>query len=647
MTRIPFITFAMAGASFATAAASAADKPLDIQDEIIVTASRVPQNRLAVGSAVDILSESDIKTRQQAFLGDLLRDLPGLAVNQSGPAGAFTQVRLRGAEASHTLVIIDGIEAGDPFNSGEFEFAHLVSGGVSRVEVLRGPQSALWGSEAIGGVINVVTGPSTTPDGFWAEGFVEGGSFGTARGSAEAGSAGAWGTVRGSLAYSDISGISASPSGPEKDGYDNFTGSLFATFNISETLSVSLSGRHVSATAAEDAQDFTFGSPTQGLVIDSDGERKSDRWYGRAVADLSLMDGQWTHQLSANLTDTQNESFSGGAFSFGSEGQKWDFEYQTNYAFDVGDTSSHAISALIEYEDLSYENRGAGGGPENQSQTGKQTSAALEYRLGLADQVFLSGALRYDDNDRFDDEVTYRLTAAWAMPDTGFKLRGSYGTGVAQPSFFELFGFNPDFFVGNPNLQPESSEGWDVGVGYSFADGRGLASVTYFDSNLENEIFTDFGVFPFTVDNSPGTSTRDGIEFAFRVDPIDAVSLSASYTYTDAKDDTGARELRRPRHMGSLNATYRFFDDRAAVDLGLNYHGEMQDSEFIFATPETAVTLDDYVLGTVAASFDVTDRVQLIGRIENLFDEDYQDVFGFASPGIGAYAGVRIRLGQM
>jgi vitamin B12 transporter len=168
--------------------------------------------------------------------------------------------------------------------------------------------------------------------------------------------------------------------------------------------------------------------------------------------------------------------------------------------------------------------------------------------------------------------------------------------------------------------------------------------LTYFDSNLKDEIFTDFGVFPFTVDNRTGTSSRDGIEISVRVDPIDEVSLSASYSYTDAKDDSGIRELRRPRHIAILNATYRFLDDRAVIDFGVNYNGKMHDSEFIFATPETSVTLDDYILGTVAASYDLTDRVQLIGRVENLFDEEYQEVFGFASPGIGAYAGVRIRL---
>ncbi|MGY8962512.1 MAG: TonB-dependent receptor plug domain-containing protein [Rhodospirillales bacterium] len=647
MNQIFLIAAPLAWASLISIAATAADKPINIQDEIIVTASRVPQSRLSVGGAMDVLDENDIETRQQAFLSELLRDLPGLAVNRSGPAGAFTQVRLRGGEANHTLVIIDGIEAGDPFNTGEFEFAHLLSSGVSRVEVLRGPQSALWGSEAIGGVINVVTGPSADTEGLWSEAFVEGGSFGTASGSVEAGSAGLWGNVRGSLAYSNISGISASPTDPEKDGYENLTGSLFATFNLSEALSFSLSGRHVNATASEDSQDFTFGSPTQGFVIDSDGERKSDRWYGRAVADFSLKGGQWTHQLSVNLTDTKNESFLGGAFSFGSNGKKWDAEYQSNYIFETGDATSHAVSVLLEYEDLSYENRGAGGGAENQSQLGKQKSAALEYRLDMAEQVFLSGAIRYDDNYRFDDVVTFRMTAAWAVPNTGFKLRGSYGTGVSQPSFFELFGFNPDFFIGNPDLQPESSRGWDVGIDYAFADGKGLASLTYFDSNLENEIFTDFGVFPFTVDNRPGTSTRDGLELAFRVDPVEAISLSASYTYTDAKDDNGSLELRRPRYIGSLNATYRFLGSRATVDIGLNYNGKMQDSEFIFSTPDSVVNLEDYVLAVVAGSYDVTGRIQVVGRVENLFNEDYQEVFGFASPGLGAYAGFRVRLGQI
>lgn len=636
---------ALAAVLFALPVAAQTSSPV-IQDEIVVTASRVPQERLAVGSAIDVLDTQNLLDRQQPFLSDLLRDLPGLAVNQSGPAGAFTQIRLRGAEANHTLVVIDGIEAGDPFNGGEFEFAHLLSAGLARVEVLRGPQSALWGSDAIGGVINVVTGPPADFAGAWADAWAEGGSFGTARGSVQTGTSGDWGTVRGALSYTDIRGISASTTQPEKDGYDNFTGSLFADFAVSDDFTVSFATRYVSATAEEDSQDFTFGSPTQGFVIDSDGERKSERWYSRAAADLATLDSTWTHRLSAGLTDSSNDSFSGGALTFGSQGRKWDIEYQSDIVFASGDKIEHGLSTLLEYEDLTYESIQPGGGSGNQRQTGTQFSAALEYRVGFSDQVSLSAAVRHDDSNRFKNETTYRATAAWAISGTGAKLRSSFGTGVAQPTFFELFGFNPDFFQGNPDLKPEKSEGWDIGIDYGFADGMGLVSLTYFDANLKDEIASDFSVFPFTVTNRTGTSTRDGFEVSFAVDPLDEISLAASYTYTDAKDDFGVREARRPKHMGSVNVTYRMLENRATVDLGLNYNGSMTDNEFIFATPETLVTLDDYILGTVAASYRVTDQVDLTARVENLFDEDYQDVFGFASPGIGLYAGVRIRFGQ-
>ena len=639
MTRSPYIILTAAVVPFT---AFAAENPIEIQDEIIVAASRVAQDRLEVGSAVDVLNEDDIQARQRSFISDLLRDLPGLAVNRTGPAGAFTQVRLRGAEANHTLVVIDGIEVGDPFNAGEFEFAHLLSDDVSRIEVLRGPQSALWGSDAIGGVINVSTGSERDQAGPWANGFLERGSFGTVHGSARTGTSGAWGGIRGSLAYMDIRGISASPTGSERDGYDNLTANVHTDLNVTDTLSVALSARHVNATVDQDAQDFDFLSPTEGLVIDSDGFRKSSRWYGRAAAELSLMDGQWTHQFSTGLTDSSNDEFSGGEFSFGSDGQKWDVEYQSDYSFSTGVSATHAVSALLEYEGLTYENFSAGGGPENQKQSGHQWSGALQYRLGMSDQVFLGAAVRFDDHQRFDNETTYRLTVAWAVPEAGLKLRGSYGAGAAQPSFFELFGFNPNFFIGNPNLKPETSEGWDAGVDYAFENGQGLASLTYFDSNLKSEIFTDFTVFPFTVTNRGGTSTRDGVEASLRYLPLDSVQLSASYTYTDAKDDNGSRELRRPRHTGSVNATYRFLEGRATIDFGLNYNGTMHDSEFILATPETVVTLDDYILGTVAASYALSHSVELIGRVENLFDENYQDVFGFASPGIGFYLGVRV-----
>ncbi|MFL2769766.1 MAG: TonB-dependent receptor plug domain-containing protein [Rhodospirillaceae bacterium] len=624
--------------------AVARDQSIKIQDEVIVTASRVSQSRLEIGSTVDVLSEGDIRVRQKSFVSDLLRDIPGIAVNRAGPAGALTQVRLRGAEANHTLVVIDGIEVGDPFNAGEFEFAHLMSNDISRIEVLRGPQSALWGSDAIGGVINVLTGTRGSREGIWSEGFVEGGSFGTMRGNVGAGAKGTKVSVRGSAAYSDIQGISASPTGLERDGYENLTTSLHANLEMSEALTVSLVARHVNATADQDAQDFDFSSPTQGFVIDSDSQRESVRWYGQASAVGTLLEGRWNHNITAGLTDTENQSFSGNEFTFGSKGRKWDIEYGTDYSFQLNDFTTHSISALMEYEDLVYENISSGNGPENQKRSSHQWSGALQYRLGISEQVFLGASLRFDGHQRFENETTYRLTAAWHIPSTGWKVRSSYGLGVAQPSFFELFGFNPNFFVGNPGLKPEKSEGWDAGLDYVFAKGWGLAALTYFNSDLKDEIFTNFGVFPFTVDNRNGTSKRSGLEASVQLKPRDRIEIAASYSYTNARDDVGARELRRPKHLGSVNATYQLMQERLAINMGLNYNGAMQDSEFIFSTPASTVRLDGYLLANVAMTFDVNDQVQLIGKVENAFDKKYQDVFGFASPGFGTYVGIRVSL---
>jgi len=302
------------------------------------------------------------------------------------------------------------------------------------------------------------------------------------------------------------------------------------------------------------------------------------------------------------------------------------------------------MSALMEYEDLVYENVSSGNGPENQKQSSHQWSGALQYRLGISEQFFVGTSLRFDNHQRFENDTTYQLTAAWHMPNTGLKVRSSYGVGVAQPSFFELFGFNPNFFVGNPGLKPEKSEGWDAGLDYTFARGRGFAALTYFDSNLENEIYTNFLVFPFTVANREGNSERSGLEASVQLKPGDRFEITASYTYTNAKDDVGTNELRRPRHLASMNATYEFLQERLAIDLGLNYNGAMQDSEFIFSTPASTVRLDGYLLANIAASFDLDKQVQLIGRVENAFDKKYQDVFGFASPGFGTYVGIRVSL---
>ena len=613
-------------------------------EEIVVTASRTNQPLKSVGSAIDVFTAEDIAARPRFVVSDLLRQLPGVAVNRTGQLGAQTQVRLRGAEANHTLVLINGIEVGDPFTVGEFDFANLLTEDVERIEVLRGPQSALYGAQAIGGVINIITTQGQDAPVYKAA--AQGGSFGTYTVSAAANGGGHGYGFAGSVAYLDSVGVSQAIGGAEQDGHHNLTLNTSGRADLSDLVAVSLALRYVDAFVESDNQDFAFGSPTRGLVIDSDDTRKSKTFYGKTTGRLMLFDGAWEHIVAAALTDVTSNHFTRGAFSFGSYGQKIDLSYQTNFSIAPEDSLlGHTLTGYVQLKDETFENKSGSPGPQNQRKSTQDMGYVAEYRLDIAGQVFLSGALRYDDNDLFKNETTYRASVAWQVLVTGLKVRASYGTGVAKPGFFELFGFDPSSFIGNPSLNPERSEGWNVGADFVFDDNRASLSLTYFSADLTDEIFTDFGVFPFTVRNQVGKSTREGIEVSARYAPTGNLNFAASYTYTLAKDDAGMPEVRRPKHVASASGFYRFMGGRASVGLSLDYNGKSQDVVFTPTIPSGVTTLDDYVLVTASASYDVSERVQLFGRIENLLNEHYQEVFSYNTMGIGAYAGLRVRLG--
>ena len=614
-------------------------------DEIIVTASRIPQKFYTVGGSLSVLDAELIDSKNNIFLSDAIKSIPGLSVSTSGPSGSLTQIRMRGAESNHTLVILDGVEVGDPFNAGEFEFSSLLSADISRVEVLRGPQSSLWGSEALGGVVNISTRPRGDLTGYWGSLSSEVGSFGTTLIDIKGGHANGFGEVYGSIGFADIVGISASPTGEENDGYENLTMSLSSNLEWDEDLSLELTIRHVNSSVEQDSQDFNFGSITQGQVIDADSVRDSNYWYGKLTGKLSTFDNRWNHQIGIGFTDSQSDSFTDKLFSFGSEGQKRDIEYSGNFIAKNTNNFSYNISTLIEYEKLEYENILAIAGPGNQLKRNSQLSYALENRISFDEQLFVALSVRYDDNQLFRNSFTYRGTVAWFLPNQNLKLRSSYGTGVAQPGFYELYGFNPSSFVGNPDLRAERSVSWEVGFDFSFNDDLGLLSMTYFNANLEDEIFTKFTVFPFTTANRSETSTRNGIELSLQYSPVERVTGALSYTYTDAKDGIGFREVRRPRHIANLSISSNFFDDRLKAHIDMNYNGKFLDNEFVFSTPETVSPLSDYVLLSLSSSFAITDYIDFVGRIENALDQKYENVLGFASPGVGVYFGLSFDFG--
>ena len=615
--------------------------------DILVTASRTPLSSQQTGSSFTIINADQIAQRQAVHVSDLLRSIPGIAVSRSGGIGAQTSIRLRGAEADQTLVLIDGIEANDPATGSGFDFAHMLTSDIERIEIIRGPQSSLWGSDAMAGVINIIT--KTAGEGSTLTGLLEGGSFSTAHGAVGVSERGANHhiAINGNFVRSD--GTNVAEQGDEDDAYKNATLNLKAGINPLNNLDLSFVARHTTADKEFDPAPFPAFLPADG-----DRESKSKQTYAMARAKLDLYDGIWQHIASIAFTDTDNDNFADGLETNSTQGEKLKFGYQTSVFIDTPTfaDASHTFTLAIESEREEIIQTGTASffGDPNQQQHFTNNGYVFEYRLGLWEQLFASTSVRYDDNDVFDNTTTYRGSLAYQIPNTGTTLRGSYGTAVKNPSFTDRFGFTPDTFLGNPNLDPEKSKGWEIGVDQRLLNDRITISATLFRERLEDEIngFSfDAGLGGFTAVNIDGKSEREGVELAVIAEVTNSLAINASYTYVDSTQDDGTgiqiREIRRPEHVASLNTNYRFMDNKANINLGIDYTGEQNDSDFS-TFPSTLVTLDNYVLVNLAGEYSISKTFSLFGRIESLLDEDYRDVFGFDTPGIAGYAGIKVNL---
>lgn len=614
--------------------AVSAEAKTAILPDTVVTATFVPTTVEAVGSAVTVITGEQITKSQKRVVSEILREVPGLAVNRSGTVGSLTQIRIRGAEGNHTLVLIDGIEVNDPSGGSEFDFGTLRAADIERIEVLRGPQSALYGSDAIGGVVSIITkrgaGPAT------AHLDLEGGSFQTGQVStAVRGGDDRFHYSIGASGYT-TEGISVGPNSEgnrEADGNDSRTVNIKFGITPIDNMSIDFIGRYVNNTTETDSQPAVAGIIR---TVDSDSETRTIQRTGGARLTYSLFDGGWEQIVGVSGHEELADSTTNDVTTFEADGEKIRFHYQTDILFDTPSVADgeHGLTFLAEHEEESQFTLSAFGGTDRDI---TNLGYVGEYRAGLWDQLFLTLAGRYDDNDIFRNATTYRLTAAYHQQEFGTRLHGSYGTGVKNPTLFELFGSSANF-TGNPNLSPESSKGWDSGVEQRLFADRLTLDATYFNNRITDLIQGSGN----TSSNLNGTSKVQGLELTLDAEIAHGLTLAGQYTYTDAKDANGTELVRRPRHMASLNVNYGFLKERANVNLGIDFNGAQKDIQFsnFFATRNT-ITLDNFVLLNVAGSYKITENLKLTARIENLLDQDYQEVFGFDAPGIGGYFGVR------
>lgn len=637
-----------AGALIAALSAANAQPTTLLPELLVFSPSLVPIESSKSGSAVTAVTGEEIRASGFSQLSDVVRTFPGVHVNQSGPRGSLTQFRVRGAEANHLLVNIDGVAA-NAVGDGEFNFADIPMEDIERVELLRGPQSGLYGANAHSGVLTIITksGRGLTKPEFNAR--FEGGTQRSAEASATF--RGAVGPVYGSLTavHGTTNGFNVARDGNERDGAKRTVVTAKAGVDLSPNVNVEGFLRHTRRLSAYDPQDPNFLNT--GLVEDAPGYFVPlEQSQARVEGTVKLFDDRWIQSVkwtgSRTLTDNL-ESFALGSSTLGTANT---VAYKSSLLLDSAALGGekHRITGFVEnrQEQFSFFSNFLFGTDLDAARNGyKRTSTGVggEYVIDLLRTgTTISAAIRQDFNEPFKDELTWRLTLSQKFLPIDGRLHASVGRGVTNPSFIEQYGFISSSFVPNTNLVPESSIGWDAGWEQTFWNGRVVVDVTYFNSRLENEIVSvSLPSFRSSVRNLDGTSTRQGVETTGKFRPVDWLILTGTYTYTDSRDDKGAEEIRRPPHAASGSATVLFHEGRGKATLNVIYNGRMKDTIFTF--PSSTTTLAAYTLVGGQISYDVTPWSTIYVRGENVFDQRYEEVYSFRSPGAAVYAGIKVR----
>ncbi|MPZ56424.1 MAG: TonB-dependent receptor plug domain-containing protein [Rhizobiales bacterium] len=618
--------------------------------EIIIYANQFPTEASRVGASATVLMGETMRSKGFSTVAEALRTVPGLSVNQSGGPGALTQARIRGSESNHVLVLIDDVPVND-FANGDFNFADFSLEDVERVEVIRGPQSGIYGANAHSGIISIVTRTGRGLARPQADFRVEGGSRQTAAASGSV--RGAAGPFYGafSFAHNTTDGHNISRFGSERDGSHATTTTAKVGVELTPAANIEAAFRRAARFTHFDSQPF-FG-PFEGLTFDSVYDfNRTENLLGRIAATWSLFDGALVQKLSASrYEERRNDDDVVNGF-FRSKGQRDDFAYKATlkHNTDIVGGEQHTLALAVDrqHERLTIDSASfvfdpSAGAFWAAGAERTRTGLAGEYGVNLPFGLTLTGAVRHDWNSGFADATTWRATASQRFPSTRTRLHGSVGTGITNPNFIEQFGFFVGTFIGNPALRPERSIGWDFGVEQSFWGGRLITDVTYFGADFEDKITfgTAGGGFIATPINVPGVSPRRGVEVSARVTPVNWFTLTAAYTYTDARLADGTREIRRPEHAASGSATVRFLGGRGRATVNVVYNGKMADSWFRF--PITPVELEAYTTVGGIIEYDVAPYATAFVRAENVFNARYEEVFSYRAPGSIVLVGLKLR----
>ncbi|HSR01025.1 MAG TPA: TonB-dependent receptor [Sphingomicrobium sp.] len=606
--------------------------PIDT-GQIVITASRAPESEDQTPASVSVIDDEEISRLDEPLVASLLRLTPSAAVTSIGPAGSLTEVRIRGSEANHSLLFVDGIKINDPASGDAPRFELLNADLASRVEVVRGPQSALWGSDAIGGVIAV----NGLDDAKGYSASAEGGSFGTVRANASAALGAKDAALSGAVGWQRATGIdSFGAPGGDKDGYHNLSGRLRGTLSLGRNVRIGGAGLVLTGASQFDGYD-----PLTFVHTDTRDNSRNRLAAGRLWAEFGTGSSAWSGRVSGSLLGSENRNYLAKDPLNRTSGTRRTLDAQVERRLSTGGVQHQLILAAEAEHETFHARDTIYGGLSDQDRTREHQAVTAEWRASTSR---LTGdlALRRDIFNRFKNATTLRASVL-ARIGHGFALAGSYAEGISQPTFFDLYGFFPGNFMGNPSLKPESSRGMEASLRYR--SGPFTASLTGYRQRLHDEIVdvSDPATFLQTAVNRAGTSHRSGIEAEAGWHVADKLRLTANYAYLHATEPDAISghqiaELRRPKHSGSIAADGAI--GRWTYGASISYVGMHLDRSDNF--PFGLVQLNSYWISGARISYSIRPGVEIYARGSNLFNARYSDSAGYHTEGFGLYAGLRL-----
>jgi vitamin B12 transporter len=648
--KYPCVGFACAFALCASVRAveteALAESPLDSLDEVVVVANRAPEPVSKIGNSVTVLTEAAIAESQAVVVSDLLAQTPGISYSRTGGVGQPTSVFIRGADGDHTVVLIDGVQINDPSTpAGGFDFASLLSGNISRIEILRGAQSTLYGSQAIGGVIDITTADPTDEKrgGLTAEG----GSHDTGYVSGNVGGKGEQLQWRLAASWYGTSGIDSfderyGGTRPNASQIGGASGQL--RYDLTPDLQIDLRGYYSQART-----DFA-GYDTPTFTLGDDGEYgKTSQVLGYAGLTQRSADRTFTNRLAFQYTNTETRNYDPQApVSYGSSttetfygiGRNEREEYQGTWT--VNPKLQAVFGAQHEHSTINTDSPAFDVTPMPIRNDATIDSGYVQVQGAVIDGLTLTGGGRYDHHNVYGGHSTGQAAAAWVL-DRQTVLRASFSQGFKAPSLYQLYSN-----YGNTALHPEQANSWDAGIEQHLAEGRLLLSGTYFERRSRELIaFFDCttpnplcATEPFGYYANLERALARGAELQAALTATTALSVSANYTLTRTQDQSPAspsygNELpRRPKNAANLLVTYRW-PFRLSTDVAVRYGGRSFDDA------ANQIALGGYVLVDLRASYSLNERCELYARVENLTDKHYEVAYQYGTLGRVAYAGLR------